>query len=590
VCGIAGFIDFNLRLDNNILQKMNSRIEHRGRDFKGFFFKTTDNYNIGLTHTRLAIIDAFNKKANQPMQFKKSVIVYNGEIYNFKDIKKELMQFGYSFNTNSDTEVILKAFDKWGVKCVEKFRGMFAFAILKDNKLFIIRDRVGIKPLYYSFMEDKFIFGSELKSFEFLINKKIDKNALYNFFSYGYIKHPLSIFEGVYKLSPGEYLIFDLNTKKIKKNKYWQLKRDFKYENFSISDIENLLKESINLRLVSDVDVGIFFSGGIDSTLVASLVDKKLDLFFIEFEGKENKEVEKISKILNKNLEKFVIYPKDIKEAFLDFSYIYDEPFGDNSAIPTMLLSKYTSKKVKVVLSGDGGDELFFGYDRYRYLKKYNFISKVLKLPFYKFLKDSHFKDKITKLTLIDKYSIDILSRVYLDADLVKLLNFNFKKNFFEKNSFDNRLDLLVMKYDLEGYLADYILTKVDRASMFYSLEAREPLLDHKVVEMAYNLPFEMKYKNNISKWVLKKILEKYIPKELIYKDKEGFSFPLKSWIRDELKDIYFEFVNEKNLNHNLLNKEKVMRISNQFFDKGNINPLKVWFILVFQMWYKKWM
>jgi asparagine synthase (glutamine-hydrolysing) len=590
VCGIAGFIDFNLRLDNNILQKMNSRIEHRGRDFKGFFFKTTDNYNIGLTHTRLAIIDAFNKKANQPMQFKKSVIVYNGEIYNFKDIKKELMQFGYSFNTNSDTEVILKAFDKWGVKCVEKFRGMFAFAILKDNKLFIIRDRVGIKPLYYSFMEDKFLFGSELKSFEFLINKKIDKNALYNFFSYGYIKHPLSIFEGVYKLSPGEYLIFDLNTKKIKKNKYWQLKRDFKYENFSISDIENLLKESINLRLVSDVDVGIFFSGGIDSTLVASLVDKKLDLFFIEFEGKENKEVEKISKILNKNLEKFVIYPKDIKEAFLDFSYIYDEPFGDNSAIPTMLLSKYTSKKVKVVLSGDGGDELFFGYDRYRYLKKYNFISKVLKLPFYKFLKDSHFKDKITKLTLIDKYSIDILSRVYLDADLVKLLNFNFKKNFFEKNSFDNRLDLLVMKYDLEGYLADYILTKVDRASMFYSLEAREPLLDHKVVEMAYNLPFEMKYKNNISKWVLKKILEKYIPKELIYKDKEGFSFPLKSWIRDELKDIYFEFVNEKNLNHNLLNKEEVMRISNQFFDKGNINPLKVWFILVFQMWYKKWM
>jgi asparagine synthase (glutamine-hydrolysing) len=590
VCGIAGFIDFNLRLDNNILQKMNSRIEHRGRDFKGFFFKTTDNYNIGLTHTRLAIIDAFNKKANQPMQFKKSVIVYNGEIYNFKDIKKELMQFGYSFNTNSDTEVILKAFDKWGVKCVEKFRGMFAFAILKDNKLFIIRDRVGIKPLYYSFMEDKFLFGSELKSFEFLINKKIDKNALYNFFSYGYIKHPLSIFEGVYKLSPGEYLIFDLNTKKIKKNKYWQLKRDFKYKNFSINDIENLLKESINLRLVSDVDVGIFFSGGIDSTLVASLVDKKLDLFFIEFEGKENKEVEKISKILNKNLEKFVISPKDIKEAFLDFSYIYDEPFGDNSAIPTMILSKYTSKKVKVVLSGDGGDELFFGYDRYRYLKKYNFISKVLKLPFYKFLKDSHFKDKITKLTLIDKYSIDILSRVYLDADLVKLLNFNFKKNFFEKNSFDNRLDLLVMKYDLEGYLADYILTKVDRASMFYSLEAREPLLDHKVVEMAYNLPFEMKYKNNISKWVLKKILEKYIPKELIYKDKEGFSFPLKSWIRDELKDIYFEFVNEKNLNHNLLNKEEVMRISNQFFDKGNINPLKVWFILVFQMWYKKWM
>lgn len=590
MCGIAGFIDFNLRLDNNILQKMNSRIEHRGRDFKGFFFKTTDNYNIGLTHTRLAIIDAFNKKANQPMQFKKSVIVYNGEIYNFKDIKKELMQFGYSFNTNSDTEVILKAFDKWGVKCVEKFRGMFAFAILKDNKLFIIRDRVGIKPLYYSFMEDKFLFGSELKSFEFLINKKIDKNALYNFFSYGYIKHPLSIFEGVYKLSPGEYLIFDLNTKKIKKNKYWHLKRDFKYENFSISDIENLLKESINLRLVSDVDVGIFFSGGIDSTLVASLVDKKLDLFFIEFEGKENKDVEKISKILNKNLEKFVIYPKDIKEAFLDFSYIYDEPFGDNSAIPTMILSKYTSKKVKVVLSGDGGDELFFGYDRYRYLKKYNFISKCLKLPFYKFLKDSHFKDKITKLTLIDKYSIDILSRVYLEADLVKLLNFNFKKNLFEKNSFDNRLDLLVMKYDLEGYLADYILAKVDRASMFYSLEAREPLLDHKVVEMAYNLPFEMKYKNNISKWVLKKILEKYIPKELIYKDKEGFSFPLKSWIRDELKDIYFEFVNENNLNHNLLNKEEVMRISNQFFDKGNINPLKVWFILVFQMWYKKWM
>jgi asparagine synthase (glutamine-hydrolysing) len=590
VCGIAGFIDFNLRLDNNILQKMSSRIEHRGRDFKGFFFKTTDNYNIGLTHTRLAIIDAFNKKANQPMQFKKSVIVYNGEIYNFKDIKKELIQFGYSFNTNSDTEVILKAFDKWGVKCVEKFRGMFAFAILKDNKLFVIRDRVGIKPLYYSFMEDKFLFGSELKSFEFLINKKIDKNALYNFFSYGYIKHPLSIFEGVYKLSPGEYLIFDLDTKKIKKNKYWQLKRDFKYENFSISDIENLLKESINLRLVSDVDVGIFFSGGIDSTLVASLVDQKLDLFFMEFEGKENQNVEKISKILNKNLEKFVIFPKDIKEVFLDFSYIYDEPFGDNSAIPTMILSKYTSKKVKVVLSGDGGDELFFGYDRYSYLKKYNFISKFLKLPFYRFLKDSHFKDKITKLALIDKYSIDILSRVYLDTDLVKLLNFNFKKNFFEKNSFDNRLDLLVMKYDLDGYLADYILTKVDRASMFYSLEAREPLLDHKVVEMAYNLPFEMKYKNNISKWALKKILEKYIPKELIYRDKEGFSFPLKSWIRDELKDIYFEFVNEKNLNHNLLNKEEVMRTSNQFFNKGNINPLKVWFILVFQMWYKKWM
>ncbi|MEM3227304.1 MAG: asparagine synthase (glutamine-hydrolyzing), partial [Thermoplasmata archaeon] len=380
MCRIVGFLDFSNKNNYNlerVITSMRDTLIYGGPDDAGNFIDQSNNLALG--HRRLSIID-LSITGHQPMEFDNYVIVYNGEIYNFIDIKKELEALGYKFYSTSDTEVILKAFHRWGFKSVDKFRGMFAFAIWdkKDHKLILCRDRVGVKPLYYYYNNDLFMFASELKAFHMhpKFIKNISFEALSLYLQYGYITAPYSIFENTYKLEPGQFLVLD-GKGKIEKFNYWNVDSFFKNplgdsEESITQELELILEESFKLRLVSDVPIGVFLSGGIDSSTVAALLQKnmseKLKTFTIGFYEKDYNEAnyaKKIANYLGTDHTEVYITAKEAFDVISKIPEIYDEPFGDSSAIPTYLVSKLAKSKVKVSLSADGGDEQFCGYTRY---------------------------------------------------------------------------------------------------------------------------------------------------------------------------------------------------------------------------------
>jgi asparagine synthase (glutamine-hydrolysing) len=561
MCSILGYS--NTSLSQSEVVALNHSMSHRGPDdstVKEYSLKTN---NLFLAHNRLSIQD-LESHANQPMENQRYVIVFNGEIYNHFELRERC---NYSFKTHSDTETLLALFSEFGIKeSISKLIGMFAIALFDkvEEKLYLIRDRVGIKPLYWTYQNGEFAFSSELKGFAPHLKEQKNDKALIQFMSLGYIPKDNSYYENIYKLEPAHYLIF--YGKEIEIKRYWTLpsqKIDISYQE-AVEESERLIRSSVNYRLLSDLEVGSFLSGGVDSSLVSAIMqdisDKPIKTFTIGFEDRAYNEAgyaKEVAKHIGSDHYEYIFGVNDVKSLLEDFDNYYDEPFGDASALPTMLLSKFTKEHVTVALSGDGGDELFLGYDRYFITQKYYHLFK--KLPQFsrsilsQLCRVSN-RDKLEKIAYplkhlneINLYSV--ISSSTKPWELETLFSKEFVYEYFNKPSFlslqeidtFNSNDIFdnFSKIDFYRYLADDILTKVDRASMKYSLEARVPLLDHRIVEFAYSLPTELKLQNG-AKSILKDILYKYVPKELIDRPKMGFSVPLKEWFRGELKDILY--------------------------------------------------
>jgi len=628
MCRIVGFWDFNYKNDYDLdfaLTKMRDSLKHGGPDDAGNYIEK--DKGLALANRRLAILD-LSPLGHQPMMDDKNEIgvVFNGEIYNFAQIKNELMKYGYKFRSNSDTEVIIYAYKKWGLDCLEKFRGMFAIAIWdkREEKLILIRDRMGVKPLYYYFKDGLFMFASETRAFleHPKFKKEISKEGLFLFFKYGYIFYPYSIWQNVWKLEPGSYLIIDKD-QNIKRAKYWDLEKVYEryfenenkkfHENEIIEQLESILIDSFKLRLVSDVPVGIFLSGGIDSSTVTAILQKHstqplktFTIGFYEQKYDESKWAKRIAEYLGTDHTEMFCSINEALEIIPKLPEIYDEPFGDASAIPTHLVSKIAREKVKVILSGDGGDEFFGGYDKYWVYKKvldYQFLFHKNFAPLFKLIlqikkEDPYRIEKFVKLLQFEKpvEKFSYISSCFLD-DYKNLIQPDFlldNEIYFQIDNPDlYKLPSVAqwMLLDAKYYLAEDILTKVDRASMAVALETREPLLDHKILEFVAPLPLKFKFTRNSGKYILKKLLAKYLPYELFERPKHGFGIPQNEWLKKDLKNLVDELFSENSIKQfDILNFDYVNELKNQFYQDKLKNHFKIWYIFIFQLWLQKWL
>jgi asparagine synthase (glutamine-hydrolysing) len=639
MCRITGFIDFKPNLDydmESILLRMRDTMIHGGPDDAGVYIDKKTG--VALGHRRLSVID-LSAAGHQPMQFENLIITYNGEIYNFAEVRKELEEEKYKFNSTSDTEVILKAFHKWGIEAVQRFRGMWAFAIWdkKEEKLILSRDRVGVKPLYWYKHNNLFMFSSELRAFHQhpSFKKEISEKGLAFFLQYGYITSPYSIFKNTYKLEPGHFLIVN-KSGDIKKEKYWEVEDGFvkggkevdKWNSREEPDVENeleeVLSESFKLRMVADVPVGVFLSGGFDSTLVTSLLQKDsstpLKTFTIGFNDDEYNEAhhaKKIASYLGTDHTELYCNPKEAFDIFSKLPDIYDEPFADSSAIPTLLVSQLARQKVKVSLSADGGDEQFYGYNRYAAAiekaknistRKSNFFRTLNRIQPSQFLDE--YGNTIFALTnntkYWNKYSrwwaekkgqemyrwYDIYVKIFQEQEadefgvkkaLSHFFKFNYPAHFLSEE--------IMMLYDLKTYLPDDLLTKVDRATMSVGLEGRDPFLDHKLIEYSSQLPLHYKYRDGKGKYLLRKIVYKYIPKELMDRPKQGFTVPIHKWFRNEFKEILNQYLNVDRIKkEGILDSEEVKRLLDNYLNGSEESFNKLYILLMFQMWSEKWM
>ncbi|MFA4960751.1 MAG: asparagine synthase (glutamine-hydrolyzing) [Candidatus Pacearchaeota archaeon] len=557
MCGINGFNFKNAK----ILKKMNQVLVHRGPDSEGTFF----DKNISLGHRRLAIID-LTKDGNQPMEYshkgKKAIIVFNGEIYNFQEIREELKKKGYLFRSNSDTEVIVASYLEWENNCVNKFNGMWAFCIYDPQKeiLFLSRDRFGKKPLYYYFDGKKFIFSSEIKGIlEHEVKKKLSKDAVDLYFSMGFVPSPFSIYEGVFKIEAMQSLIFDIKTRELKKFYYYECphynpvfdKRKL------ITEGRELLRDAVRLRLISDVPTGAFLSGGIDSSTITSemaIQTKRKDLqtYSIGFEGEydETPYIHTMRDYLKVKHNHKYFKKEDFEKGLKDIFYYYDEPFADYSMFPTMTLSRFARETLTVSLSGDGGDEIFGGYPRHKMAAQMVLLQKVPKI-FRKML--IFFIDKICVKNLsklLDGLKLSLLSKeeffseareeIYKPEIYKKINRKNFEKCLRLANN-----DLIESTILMDRYyntLADNFLCKVDRASMGASLEVRSPFLDYRFLEYSAKIPSKWKASIFNEKILLKEIVKGLIPDKIINRKKKGFTPPVDRWILENkfIKDIEF--------------------------------------------------
>lgn len=630
MCGISGFIDFTRRSSLEILKEQTDTLDHRGPDGSGYLFLETEQAQIGLGHRRLSIID-LSEGGHQPMKYHHYVITFNGEIYNFNEIKDILIQEGHTFETSSDTEVILHAFSEWGTSCVHKFIGMFAFCIYnsKLNKIWLFRDRAGVKPLFYYWSNDLFLFASELKAFHKHpnFNKEINLNSASSFMQFGYIPTPHCIFSNCSKLPMGNYLELNIVTKSINLNQYWnvydyynkpKLKIDFTEAKL---ETERILNKACQYRMVSDVPVGVFLSGGYDSTAVTALLQKdksqKLKTFTIgvgDHQLNEAPYAKNIANYLGTDHNEIYCTEQDALSIITTIPDFYDEPFGDQSSIPTTLVSKFAKEQVTVALSADGGDEVFAGYNRYDFEVKLGWLKNLPpnmrrisaslmdkipanRIPFLS--QDPLFHHRYDKLkSLLKDYSSKNLMANLTTQFTKEQVGSLFNGNVFVLDTyFDNKLgeDFVdgisqMMATDYQTYLLDDILQKVDRATMSVSLEGREPLIDHNVIEWAASLPTNFKYNNGIKKFILKEIVHQFVPKSLLDRPKMGFAIPLANWLRNDLRDLVEDHINETCINEcKFLNWKSISYYKTNFYFGKDEYTLKIWYILMFMMWFKKW-
>lgn len=618
MCGINGLIKLNLRFDCGNMKEtvhlMNEQIFHRGPDSEGLY---ADEY-CALGMRRLSIIDL--KTGNQPIwnETRELMIVFNGEMYNYLSLRNELIGKGHSFYTNSDTEVVLHGYEEYGTDFFDKMEGMYAFAIydLKQKSWIIVRDRIGEKPLYYTYTKDFFLFGSELKSLisTGLIKKVIDKEALSIYFQLTYIPAPYSIFEDVKKLPPASYMTIDAEGR-IEIRKYWELKIDhddrFQDYEWCKKQLREIFMNAVESRMVSDVPVGAFLSGGIDSTVIvgamSQIAKKPVNTFTIGFEDKRHDESHLASLVAKKYHTNHRILPLNWDEAVDSISHVLskmNEPFADSSLIATYVVSKMAKEYVSVILTGDAGDEIFAGYNKYLisyYGNKYNRIPKILRKgliePFVRILPSkSEFAKKANKV--IGSSSMNIFEqRKYLmslgfkPAELPSLMSdipvsdMSFIREQYD--ALDCEEQTKAQFVDLNTVLEGDMLTKVDRASMLASLETRVPMLDRKLIDFAFSIPAKFKINNKNRKIILKDTFREMIPDELLRAPKHGFSVPMDKWLENNLNGQLLKYADREFLERQgLFDYDYLQSVIIEHMTHKKNRFSELWTFYVFQDWY----
>ncbi|UPR52366.1 asparagine synthase (glutamine-hydrolyzing) [Vibrio cyclitrophicus] len=634
MCGISGFITSDLLESRSIISKMNDTLIHRGPDSGGIWVGECDATNIALGHRRLAIQD-LSAAGHQPMMSESNrySLIFNGEIYNHLALRAELGNIFWK--GHSDTETILACIEMWGFQdTIKKLKGMFAIALwdFVEKKLFLTRDRVGEKPLYYGSFNNSFVFSSELKAFNSFphFKKVVNRDSLSLYLRYNYIPVPFTIYNDVFKMVPGTIIEVGRDLV-VSEYSYWDpsyvvesgVKNTYKgtYES-AVKELESLISESIRSQTISDVPFGAFLSGGIDSSLVVALMQKQLatpvKTFTIGFHNEAYNEAEHakaISKHLGTEHTELYLNDDDAMAVIKELACIYDEPFADSSQIPTYLVSKMAKEYVTVVLSGDGGDELFAGYNRHKLAQTQwpmlvkcplfirSIVSKLIKINSPEVLNNVNYilprhkkmrliGDKLHKASdsMVAKDHKELyLSLVSQWSEPEKIvINSNEPASLALNNELSSSLSPTeyMMALDMITYMSDDILVKVDRASMANSLETRVPLLDHSIIEYAWSLPLEYKLKNGVTKSPLRDILYKHVPKELIERPKMGFGIPLDSWLRYGLKNWASGLLSPDRLqSEGYFNEPEVTKIWKEHLS-GNFNHTqKLWCILMFQAW-----
>lgn len=639
MCGITGIYSPGTKIERSVLTAMTETLRHRGPDDSGVHIDADGG--LGLGHTRLSIID-LSPKGRQPMSNDAGNITasYNGEIYNYREIRDELAKKGHRFTSESDTEVVVKAYQEWGMGCLGRFIGMFALAIwdASSETLFLARDRAGVKPLYYHEKNGLFLFASELKAImkHPKFTKRISGRGLSLFLRYGYIRSPHTIFENTFKLEPGHYM--SVRKGEIKKHRYWNIAdfynappHDGSEEEIS-GELEKILVDSFKYRLVSDVPVGLFLSGGVDSSIVAALLQKTVStpiksftIGFTEKKYNEARQAKKIASYIGTDHTEHYMSEDEALEIVAELPSIYDEPLADNSVIPTCTVSKMARRQVKVALSADGGDELFCGYNRY--VSYANMVSAFEKLP--RFLRDAagaglsvltperfgsaaNFTGIGRLRALKRKYArrrgILLCIKSNRMAEMFRHVHGRWEPKEishilgggaeFEDDTFSeqfrevrgNEVLIRMLAADFGVWLPDDVLTKVDRAAMSVGLESREPLLDHRLMEFAARIPAEYKYRNGNTKYILKKILAKHLPTELFDRKKMGFGAPINSWLRGKLLPLAEDHLSGDAIKRDGIFNPDAVSDCMDMFRKRELGGKMVWNLLVFQMWREKWL
>ena len=624
MCGIAGIINLNGKpVSDKILSEMNSSQHHRGPDEGDIKIFS----NVGLAHKRLSIIDLSD--GNQPMtnEDQSLWLTFNGEIYNYIELREKLLKQGHTFKTSSDSETIVHLYEEYGKECVNHLEGMFAFAIYDKRKetVFIARDRLGQKPLHYYKDNNVFVFSSELQSLvkHPTLDKTINNQAVHDYLTLQYVPQPYTIYKNIFKLAPGSFLEFKIPQKKLKISKYWQCNYKNKISisyNDAQHELRSLLEKAVSKRLMSDVPLGAFLSGGVDSSIIAGLMSKltkePIKTFTIGFN--ENKYDErKYAKIMADRIgsshHEKIVDPSDFSIVKKLVKH-YGEPFSDASMLPTYLLSKFTREKVTVALSGDGADELFAGYYRYMVHKYAGFgdlIPQSLRRGFYNAVntllpaktEERTLVGKARRLSRIiasdkDKRYLDIISRCNesLKGSLYgeKMKNFTptptqqYLESIYCSTTASNATET-IMETDLHSYLPGDILTKVDIASMANSLEVRSPFMDHDVVSFAASLPLKYKQGFNSRKKILIDACSDIIPKEILTRPKMGFGVPIAHWLRNEWKDIATEtLLNGKSIKNGFFDKKSVEKILSKHQKMQADYSYVIWALMIFELWYEE--
>lgn len=621
MCGICGVFEYNKQniIDAASLKKMCRVIEHRGPDDEGIY---ADSY-IGLGMRRLSIIDLAT--GDQPIHNEDESIwiVFNGEIYNFLELKHELEKKGHCFYTACDTEVIVHLYEEMGENCVNRLNGMFAFALydLKKEKLFLARDRLGIKPLHYMIFNGKILFGSEIKSILQYpdVHRELDLSALNDFLTFEWVPAPATIFKGIKKLLPGH--ILTVEGSEISLREYWDVNYNetAKSEEQIAQEILKILEKSVQLRMISDVPLGAFLSGGIDSSAIVALMSKLSDqpvkTFTIGFSEESYNEVEyarKIAEQFGTEHREKIIEP-DAIDLMNKVIKNLDEPFADVSTLPTYLVSEFAREHVTVVLTGDGGDETFGGYDQYQanqmmntYQKLPNFLikktipsvakrlkpspqKKGMKNKIKRFVDGASQPDRFEHMRWMIYYTEDEKQTLFSSHVLKNLNNidsYGSVRTYFENNKGKDRL-AKALYLDTKLYLVDDILTKVDRMSMANSLEARVPLLDHTFVEYVATIPSSMKINKKTRKYIFKKAMGKTLPSDILKRGKQGFSIPIKNWLRSELKDLMEDVLNKKRIKEEgYFNYDYIEKLKKGHLEGKYDHWHKIWALMCFEMWH----
>ncbi|MCY2686975.1 asparagine synthase (glutamine-hydrolyzing) [Salinimicrobium sp. TH3] len=628
MCGINGLISTEIEKASAISEKltlMNREIIHRGPDQDGFFVQDNDIYSLGMAMRRLSIIDLSTGKQPMLSDDKKVALVFNGEIYNYLFLKQELQKQGFEFNTTSDTEVILRLYEKYGTRSFAMLDGMFAFSIYdKDlDKVFIARDYFGEKPLYYTQDEKTFYWASELKS---IIINKLRKPAISNkginlYFQFTYIPAPYTIYDNIFKLEANHYLEYDCKKSKISIHEIEQQLDESDFSDISFKEAKSkahdLVQDSVKSRSVSDVPIGTFLSGGVDSSVVslclAQQTSAKIDTFSIGFEKKSFDESDKsrtVANLIGSNHHEFIVSEGDMKDSVENILLNFDEPFADSSSLPTYLVAHKTRQQVKVALTGDGGDEVFGGYNKY-YIGKLNskytsFVPKPIHravqkttAPFLTTKDDNRgYRFKAKRLLKAVNYEGDfyynIMSLGFPQEELKSILQKEFHDstalNYYKEKIGDSNKTLQdFRKIDQLVSLEGDMLVKVDRTSMLTSLESRSPFLNKELWNFTSKLPEDYLMKGWNKKYLLKEAFKKYFPEGFLEKSKKGFGVPVGDWLRGFLKEDLISYADNNFLEiQGIFNIKEVNSLVNNHLSGKIDNTFRVWTFFCFQKWYKQ--